>query len=82
MFSIIFMDFFGLEPTQAGYIMSFSGFLQMVSESGRRGPVRGCGLLGVRTSVSRECPCPAALSACPGQRPLVGSSCCLDEPRR
>ncbi|NXD11823.1 S22AI protein, partial [Nothocercus nigrocapillus] len=34
MFSIISMDFFGLEAVQAGYLMSYFGVLQMVSEVG------------------------------------------------
>lgn len=38
MFSIISMDFFQLDAAQAGYLMSFSGVLQMVSKGGVRGP--------------------------------------------
>lgn len=32
MFSIISMDFFGLEAVESGYLMSYFGVLQMVSE--------------------------------------------------
>lgn len=32
MFSIICMEFFGLEPAQASYLLSFFGLLLMVSE--------------------------------------------------
>lgn len=32
MFSIISMDFFGLEAVESGYLMSYIGVLQMVSE--------------------------------------------------
>lgn len=32
MFSVISMDFFGLEAVESGYLMSYFGVLQMVSE--------------------------------------------------
>lgn len=44
MFSIIGMDFFQLEAAQAGYLMSFSGVLLMVSSAGRWGGPASLGM--------------------------------------
>lgn len=56
MFSIICMEFFGLEPAQAGYLLSFFGLLLMVS-AGHTGPVRWAGESDVSRVSAALMPC-------------------------
>lgn len=77
MFSIISMDFFQLEAAQAGYLMSFFGVLQMVSEACVENAIGLRGLsfpaLVSGRPASRMTEWPSWLPPLPPGGPLLGS---------
>uniref|UniRef100_I3NCX4 Solute carrier family 22 member 18 n=1 Tax=Ictidomys tridecemlineatus TaxID=43179 RepID=I3NCX4_ICTTR len=71
MFSIISMDFFQLEPSQAGYLMSFFGVLQMVGGARHSAGCLSRGLLPMLTKAVSASDTGTMLGLCASVQPLT-----------